>query len=214
MATRPSRHRATTLARRNALLTAAVEVAAERGTGGVTHRRVTERAGMPLATVSYFFVSIDELATEALRVFADNRTAELLDLATALHQQACAPDEIAARLAAASETDRTLHLAQFEAYLHAARTVAFRPAVAEAVAAFERVADVALRAAGVARPAPLVAAFVALADGMALRHLALPGSVAPDALHRAFRALYLGSVLDADAPTAPTPPLPTASAAP
>jgi DNA-binding transcriptional regulator YbjK len=203
MANGPRRHRPTSQIRRNALLAAAVEVAAERGTGGVTHRSVTERAGVPLATVSYFFASIDDLATEALHVFTRTRTAELLALAATLEEQGRAPDEIAAAFAAAGAgAGRSWTLAQFEAYLHAARVATFRPAVAEAVAAFETVAEVALRAAGVADPGPLATAFVALADGVALRDLALPGSVAPDALHRAFRALYLGSILDAGGPSA------------
>jgi DNA-binding transcriptional regulator YbjK len=202
MANGPRRHRPTSQARRDALLAAAVEVAAEKGTGGVTHRSVTEQAGVPLATVSYFFSSIDELACEALHVFARTRTAELLALAASLEEQGRAPDEIAAAFATAGAgAGRTWTLAQFEAYLHAARVAAFRPAVAEAVGAFEAVAEVALRAAGVAEPGPLAAAFVALADGVALRNLALPGSVPPDALHRAFRALYLGAVLDGGAPS-------------
>ena len=38
------------------------------GAGAVTHRAVAARAGVPLSTTSYFFSSIDELVTEALRV--------------------------------------------------------------------------------------------------------------------------------------------------
>jgi DNA-binding transcriptional regulator YbjK len=197
---RPRRHRAAGQARRDALLVAAVEVAAEEGAGAVTHRRVTEQAGVPLATASYFFSSIDELATEAMRVFAGARTAELLALATSLGRDRHSPEEMAAALGAAVGTTRTLHLAQFEAYLHAARSAPFRPVVAEAVAAFEHVAEVALRAVGAADPGPLAASFVALADGMVLRELALPGSLPPGALHRAFRALYVGALLEAAQP--------------
>jgi DNA-binding transcriptional regulator YbjK len=195
---RGRRHRPGAQARRDALLTAAVEVAAEQGIGSVTHRSVTERAGLPLATVSYFFASIDQLAAEALQVFTATRTAELLALATALGTDP--PDRVAEALAAATGGNRTLRLAQLEVYLHAARTETLRPAVAEAVAAFEQVAEVTLRAAGVEDPGPLAAAFVAIADGFSLRDLALPGSVAPDALHRAFRSLYQGSVLGGSVP--------------
>jgi DNA-binding transcriptional regulator YbjK len=207
------RHRGTALARREALLRATVTVAAARGTAGVTHRRVTEEAGVPLATVSYFFESIDALAAEALQVFAGARAAELLTLAETITAEGDNADEVAAALATAAQPPTTSGLAQVEAYLHAARVPAFRPAVAEAVAAFEHVATVALTATGVADPARLAAAFVALADGFALRALALPGSVEPTLLHLAFRALYLGAAAATSTPAAPAAPDPAAPGA-
>jgi AcrR family transcriptional regulator len=63
--------------RRDALLRATMEVVAERGVAGVTHRAVTERAGVPLTTASYYFPSIDELVFAALRRFAEERTEKL-----------------------------------------------------------------------------------------------------------------------------------------
>ena len=56
-------------------------MAAERGAAGVTHRAVTERAGVPLATASYFFSSIDDLVAEALRTFVADEAQRLSDLA-------------------------------------------------------------------------------------------------------------------------------------
>src|SRR5690606_7224089 len=95
----PRRHRPSAQARRDALLRAAVEVAAERGAAGTTHRAVTERAGLPLATASYFFASIDDLVAEALRTFVTEEAARLEDLAEQLGGDAHHPDEIAAALA-------------------------------------------------------------------------------------------------------------------
>ena len=53
--------------RREALLAAAVQVVGSQGLAGTTHRSVTEAAGVPLATASYYFSSIDELVAEARR---------------------------------------------------------------------------------------------------------------------------------------------------
>jgi DNA-binding transcriptional regulator YbjK len=73
----PSRaHRASAQRRRESLLDAAAELAAEVGAGAVTHRAVAARAGVPLSTTSYFFSSIDELVSEALRRGVQGRVAD------------------------------------------------------------------------------------------------------------------------------------------
>src|SRR5262249_13965204 len=64
--------------RRDALLAAAVEVVGTEGLAGTTHRAVTEAAGVPLATASYYFSSIGELVAEALREFVQRRAAEMM----------------------------------------------------------------------------------------------------------------------------------------
>jgi TetR/AcrR family transcriptional regulator, regulator of biofilm formation and stress response len=191
------RHRARGQIRREALLQAAAEVAAEEGIGAVTHRRVTERAGVPLATVSYFFDSIDELATEALRVFTATRTAELEALAAALEAEQRSPDEIAEALALASASERTWTLAQFEAYMEAARQPGLRQAVTETLVALDQVAAAVLRTAGAADPEGTAASFVALIDGLALRRLALDQPVDADTLRRSLRALFVGYLVEA-----------------
>lgn len=47
--------------RRDQLITAAATLFAEGGTKAVTHRSVSEAADVPLATVSYYFASIEQL---------------------------------------------------------------------------------------------------------------------------------------------------------
>jgi len=188
------RHRPRAQARRDALLRAAVEVAAERGAAGVTHRAVTERAGVPLATASYFFSSIDDLVAEALRTFVADEAQRLSDLAGELGGDEHSPDEMAGALAEAAMPVGPLPwaLAQFETYLQAARGEALRGPVADALAVYEQVAGAALAGAGAPDPAAAAPAFNALADGFALHHLARPrpGDVA--ALRHALRLLFLG----------------------
>ena len=192
------RHRPSAQARRDALLRAAVEVAAERGTAGTTHRAVTERAGVPLATASYFFSSIGELVAEALRTFVTEEAARLEALAGELGGDAHDPDAMAAALSEASMPSGPLPwaLAQFEAYLQAARDPALRAPVADALAVYERVAEVALAAAGADGAGDAAPAFNALADGFALHHLARPQPGDVEALRRALRLLFLGLLVE------------------
>jgi DNA-binding transcriptional regulator YbjK len=192
------RHRPRAQARRDALLRAAVEVAAERGTAGTTHRAVTERAGVPLATASYFFSSIDELVAEALRTFVADEASRLQELATQLGRDERSPDEVAAALSEAAMPAGPLPwaLAQFEAYLEAARGSALREPVAEALAAYEQVATTALAAADAPAAAEVAPAFNALTDGFALHHLARPRPDDVDGLRRALRLLFLGVLVE------------------
>jgi DNA-binding transcriptional regulator YbjK len=196
----PRRYRPSAQARREALLRAAVEVAAERGVAGTTHRAVTERAGLPLATASYFFASIDDLVAEALRSFVADEAARLEAIAEQLDGDAERPDDLAAALSEASMPSGPLPwaLAQFEAYLQAARDEAMRPPVADALAAYEHVAELALAAAGAAPEAAAGAApaFNALADGFALHRLARPQAGDVAALQRALRLLFLGLLVE------------------
>lgn len=192
------RHRPSAQARRDALLRAAVEVAAERGTAGVTHRAVTERAGLPLTTASYFFSSIDDLVAEALRTFVADEATRLEAVAEALGGTDHTPDEMAAAVAETTMPSGPLPwaLAQFEAYLQAARDPALAGPVADALATYERVAEGALRAAGAPGARQAAGAFNALADGFALHHLARPQAGDVDALRRALRLLYLGLLVE------------------
>lgn len=191
------RHRPGAEARRQALLQAAVEVAARVGVAGVTHRAVTEQAGVPLSTVSYFFDSLDALVDEALRVRAQADAGEQMTLADALAETHATPDEVA--LAFTSDvTQRRLPktFVLFELFLHAARHPTFRDAVAEALAATRRAAAAGARAAGSPDPDAVAPSLVALAHGLILHEFALPGALPPESMHTAFRALFLGFLLD------------------
>jgi DNA-binding transcriptional regulator YbjK len=166
-------HRESAQRRREALLRAAVEIVAESGTGAATHRAIAARAGLPPATTSYFFESIDALLVEATRHFTAEQAIAYENLAVELVD--ARPSEFAARFAAAlMASDRTVELAQVEAYLHAARDPAVRPGAAEVMAAFERAAIVALTALGVADPPRYSRTFMAFVDGFILQHLANP----------------------------------------
>lgn len=52
--------------RRQALVEAAADLLVEGGFDAVRHRAVAERAGLPLASTTYYFESLDELVTAAV----------------------------------------------------------------------------------------------------------------------------------------------------
>jgi len=67
--------------RRQALVEAAAALLADRGFDAVRHRAVAERAGLPLASTTYYFRSLDELVMAAVEYGA---RAELAACRTAL----------------------------------------------------------------------------------------------------------------------------------
>lgn len=72
--------------RRNELIDAAAALLAESGFDAVRHRAVAERAGLPLASTTYYFESLDELVRAAVERHARNElsdwTARVDELAT------------------------------------------------------------------------------------------------------------------------------------
>lgn len=68
-------------ARRQLILEAALRVIAREGPAAVTHRRVGEEAGLPLAATTYWFDSKDELLYEAYRLAAERDGERLRRLA-------------------------------------------------------------------------------------------------------------------------------------
>ena len=77
LASPPNDARPRGAARRDALLDAVLRVIAEVGVDAVTHRRVAEVAGLPLASTTYWFESKEHLLTAALERAADRDIARL-----------------------------------------------------------------------------------------------------------------------------------------
>ena len=109
--------------RREALLRATIELLGEAGAKSVTHRAVAERAGVAVASTTYYFASVQQLIEEALKLHVAERVAELQAMATvALGASGASPQDIADRLAevlAAAPTP--ILVAQYQLYLEAGR---------------------------------------------------------------------------------------------
>lgn len=201
----PSPHRpqqARSRVRRELLLRAAAELLAEGGVKAVTHRSVAERAGVPLASTTYYFTSIDELMSEALRL-ATERRVEQLDafVAAAPHVPPPAPGELGRRfLSAVVARPAAELLAQLEVYLEAARNPGMRPTAEASIETFERLAQAVLDRIGGSDERGIAVAVAALVDGFALHRLArqLPPEREFEIMLLALRALFAAHFVDED----------------
>jgi DNA-binding transcriptional regulator YbjK len=70
--------------RRFALICAAAELLCHAGFEAVTHRAVAERAGLPLASTTYYFSSLEELIETAVEYLSATEGAQLRDRVRAL----------------------------------------------------------------------------------------------------------------------------------
>ncbi|MEU0693000.1 TetR/AcrR family transcriptional regulator [Streptomyces niveus] len=64
--------------RRERILAATLDLIADEGVAGVSHRKIAARARVPLGSMTYHFSGIDELLREAFRLFTDH-IVELFD---------------------------------------------------------------------------------------------------------------------------------------
>jgi DNA-binding transcriptional regulator YbjK len=109
--------------RRHALVRAAAELLCEGGFEAVRHRAVADRAGIPLASTTYYFSSLDELVENAVEYLG---AAEVAALRTRLHElprrrrgAEAAADVLVDLLAA--ETTREQLISRYERYIACAR---------------------------------------------------------------------------------------------
>lgn len=197
-ATQPSQDRS--LARREALLRAAIELLAEGGARAVTHRAVASRAKVPLAATTYYFDSIGKLTEEALRLHMTERVEELHELASGAAAGESVT-EIAERfIDALIRRDPAATIAQFEVYLEAARNPALRDVVAYALDASELLAKEVLTALGARRPAQAATVLIAMVNGFALGRLGRPLPEAEDAaaMLDAMRSIFISQIMEDD----------------
>jgi DNA-binding transcriptional regulator YbjK len=156
--------------RRDELLAATIELFAEGGSRAVTHRAVARRAGLPPATTTYYFASIQELLREALAAHIKQWASDLADL-TALDPGPTMSLDEATDLVSHVFKQRGPEVAALELsiYLAATRDPALRRSATEALEKFEALAVQILARLGVQKGEPLAASIIALIAGTALR---------------------------------------------
>lgn len=156
--------------RRDQLLAATIELFAEGGSRAVTHRAVARRAGLPPATTTYYFASIEELLREALAAHIQQWTSDLADL-TELDPGPTMSLDDATNLVSHVFKQRGPEVAALELsiFLAATRDPALRDAATEALERFEALAVRILSRLGVQKGEPLAASIIALVAGTALR---------------------------------------------
>ncbi|WP_433620845.1 TetR/AcrR family transcriptional regulator [Nocardia sp. CA-120079] len=190
MPARPAKHRESSQARRAKLLDAAIEIIADSGVSGATHRAIATRAGVPLSTTSYFFASLDELIAAALQLVAERIVARAQATIEEIGKTGLSPEDAIDRFVERQlEVPRTEAVAQFELYLECARRPELQASAHQVMANVERVAESALRTLGIARPAERAPVVVALMDGLDLHRQAWPRG---EADRRVMREALLG----------------------
>ena len=201
-------------ARREAILRATLALIGERGPDAVTHRAVAERAGVPLASTTYWFESKEDLLQETLLLAAREEVARLerlvLELAPSDVEVTGWAQAVASVLAADVEADPVRHVAFIELVLEGTR----RPWLLEEIERWDRahlnLAELGLRAAGSPDPAGDAPLVVAAITGLLLGQLTSPrpdfeANVFRPALERLFTSLVTeGAAAGARAPELPS----------
>jgi DNA-binding transcriptional regulator YbjK len=160
------------------ILRATLTVIARDGIGGVTHRTVAEEAGVSLGSLTYYFGSKQELLRDALALHVREDVGRLRALTDALLASGATGPQVVDAFIAQFEAG-TPDVAQFELYLEAARDPELSEVATESLRAYQEVAALALRAAGVADPAAAAGMVVATIDGIGV-HQAAAREQAPE----------------------------------
>jgi TetR/AcrR family transcriptional regulator, regulator of biofilm formation and stress response len=164
-------------ARREALLDAVLRIVAEVGVDAVTHRRVAEVAGLPLASTTYWFESKEQLLTAALERAAERDIERLHAFLREAPEPAADPLGVVVE-AILDPTDDTIHasrgwlLATFTLVLEAARRPALRAVWTRWTDAYLEALPPLLAGAGSRDPRSDTELLLAAADGLLLEQLA------------------------------------------
>ncbi|MHA6806146.1 TetR/AcrR family transcriptional regulator [Salinifilum ghardaiensis] len=113
--------------RRRGIIDATRRLLAREGVAAVSHRNAAREAGVPPASVAYYFNGIDELLVAALLDCVDDLLAEIERLSRARSREDW-PRVVAELLVAMVRDNREQTIAEYELYLLAARRPALRPA--------------------------------------------------------------------------------------
>jgi DNA-binding transcriptional regulator YbjK len=185
LTTPPSGARPRGAARREALLDAVLRVVAEVGADAVTHRRVAEVAGLPLASTTYWFDSKEHLLTAALERAAERDIEHLHALLSDPPKGSANPLDLIVGalldpLEESTQTSRGRQLATYALMLEAARRPALRHVTVRWTDAYLDALEPLLEAAGSRDPRSHAELLVAAADGLLLEQLA-SGQVSDEA---------------------------------
>ena len=180
--------------RRIQILDAAIDILADGGVAGVTHRNIDQRAGLPAGTTSNYFrtrqVLLEATAARTVdlhwqRVYALQSAIGPLtrDGVKALMTQMLTPDN----------DMRRFTLARFELLIEGTRRPELQPFLQELRAAAVKSATVIFESAGFAPTPDQVDQLSTLLNGYLFSSLTLPGRAKPaDVVDRLLRAFFDG----------------------
>ncbi|AHI01929.1 TetR family transcriptional regulator [Kutzneria viridogrisea] len=173
--------------RRQALVEAAAELLVEGGFEAVRHRAVAERAGLPLASTTYYFSSLDELVEAAMELHSRTELAQgRARLAAAGEDLATAEFLLDMLLGSSTECDFDAVLLRYERLVATGRRAYLRPLMRTTSAELRQLLKDVLAAGGVHADDERVDLVVAVVDGAVVNALI---EVHPDPREAARRML-------------------------
>jgi DNA-binding transcriptional regulator YbjK len=156
--------------RRAAIVAATLELVEAEGVEGVTHRRVADAAGVPLAATTYYFSSKDHLLQAAMDLHVERESAKLRALGAAVMEHRMSVDDaidaLIAWIVSLLAEHRRAQFAQFELYLRVARTATDPPPAPAWTDSYVGIAEGALSRLGVEDPALGAQTLAALIHGL------------------------------------------------
>ncbi|CAM4116598.1 transcriptional regulator BetI [Mycobacterium basiliense] len=178
--------------RRTQILDAAIGILADVGIGGLTHRQVDDRAGLPAGTTSNYFRTRQALLEATAARTADLHWQRVEALRAALGS--LTRDGVRALMTQMlTDSDEQFHrytLARFELFMEGTRRPELRPFLTQLQAAAVKSATVIFEAAGLYPTVQHMDELSRLLNGYAFSTLTIPGAGNPagvvDRLLRAF----------------------------
>jgi TetR/AcrR family transcriptional regulator, regulator of biofilm formation and stress response len=158
------------------MLSVAIRIIGEEGVHALSHRRLAERAGVPLGSTTYWFESRNEILTQALTRFAAEESATLAERFATLHVSDLTQliDVIVDHVASQDEEERWRAVAQYAVFEEASRNPALRHALHEWTEQWVKHLAEQLTLAGVDRAESRARVLVPLLDGLLFNQLADP----------------------------------------
>jgi DNA-binding transcriptional regulator YbjK len=180
-------------ARRAQLLDAAIDILADVGVGGLTHRQVDDRAGLPAGTTSNYFRTRQALleATAARTVDLHWRRVDALRAGVGPLTRDGVKTHLTRMISAPDEKARRYTLARFELFMEGTRRPELRPFLNELQTAAVKSATLIIEAAGFAPTSQQMEELSRLLNGYVFSNLTIadetddPGGVV-ERLLRAF----------------------------
>ncbi|MCX2933177.1 TetR family transcriptional regulator [Mycobacterium sp. CVI_P3] len=162
--------------RRTAILDTAIDIVVDVGIGGLTHRQIDERAGLPAGTTSnYFRTRLALLEATATHVVDLHwRHVEALQSALPSPMNRASVAALMTRMVAdPDEAARRRHLARFELFIEATRRPELRPFLHELQHAAMKTAGLILASAGIEASAEQVDQLTRLLNGLTFSNLTI-----------------------------------------
>lgn len=159
--------------RRGVLIQVAADLLLEQGLAALNHRAVAARAGLPLASTTYYFTSADDLRDEALHHLAEGwatRARFVLDALPAHVDRDRAAQAVVSIVGADAPSQHML--AMYERYLEAGRHERMRPVVAALNAQLKDLVRQVLLRTALPVDGDMAGLVLAVADGAAVTALA------------------------------------------